>query len=233
MRHVVRCGVAAAFAFCAASVCAGDRPYLATDSAAAEEDDDGVWSVETWAIKAGPVRGFNVAPEYAFSPTTSLQFELARARDREIGSSATIAEVELKHLFNHIARDGYGWGVAVSAGAAKLGGASWKRDEWGLRLPFSLSLWEGDGLLHLNAGVTKPRDDRREWGGSVALERELFKRTTLFAELAREGDATLLHAGVRYWLKREKLALDFSLHRTRGDGTRESGAVIGIGWYDL
>jgi len=43
----------------------------------------------------------------------------------------------------------------------------------------------------------------------VAIERELFKRTTLFAELAREGEATLLHAGARHWIKREKIALDF------------------------
>ena len=229
----VRWWVGLFLALCCTWAAPSDRPYLATSSAAAEEDDDGVWSVESWATKAGSVRSIHIAPEYAFNPTTSLQVELGRARDRDAGISASLAELEFKHLFNHIARDGYGWGVVASLGAARQGGASWKRDEWGLRLPFSLALWEGDGLLHLNAGVTKPRDDKREWGGSVALERELFKRTTLFAEVAREGDATLLHAGVRYWLKREKLALDLSLQRLRGDGVRESGAVIGIGWYDL
>jgi hypothetical protein len=223
-------GMAALASFDAA---ANDRPYLATNSAAAEEDDDGVWSVESWATKLGPVRSINIAPEYALNPTTSLQLELGRVRSRDAGESVSLAELEFKHLFNHIARDGYGWGLVASLGAARAGGASWKRDEWGLKLPFSLALWEGDGLLHLNAGVTKPRDDKREWGGSVAIERELFKRTTLFAEIAREGEATLLHAGVRHWIKREKLALDFSLQRLRADGVRESGAVIGIGWYDL
>lgn len=87
--------------------------------------------------------------------------------------------------------------------------------------------------MHLNAGVTKPRDDKREWGSSVAIERELFKRTTLFAELAREGEATLLHAGARHWIQREKIALDFSIQQTRADGARESGFVIGVGWCDL
>jgi hypothetical protein len=212
---------------------ANDRPYLATNSAAAEEDDDGVWSVESWITKLGPVRGINVAPEYAFDPTTSLQLELGRARNRDAGESVSSAELEFKHLFNHIARDGYGWGVVVSLGAAKEAGAGWRRDEWGLKLPFSLALWEGEGLLHLNAGMTKPRDEKREWGGSIALEREVLKRTTLFAEVAREGGSTLLHAGVRHWIKREKLALDFSLQRVRADGVRENGAVIGIGWYDL
>lgn len=235
-------GVRLALALCvvAASTVnalADDRPYLATNSAAAEEDDDGVWSVESWITKSGRVRLFNVAPEYAFNPTTSLQLELRRAHNRDAGESVSFAELEFKHLFNHIARDGYGWGAVVSLGAARESGTSWKRDEWGVRVPLTLSLWDGEGLLHLNAGVTKPRDDKREWGGSVALERELWKRTTLFAELAREGEATLWHAGVRHWIKREKIAIDFSLQSVRADavrdGVRESGAVIGVGWYDL
>jgi hypothetical protein len=212
---------------------ANDRPYLSTNSAAAEEDDEGVWSVESWVTRLGSLRTFNIAPEYAFNPTTSLQLELGRARDRNVGESLSTAELEFKHLFNHIARDGYGWGAVVSLGAAKASGGGWKRDEWGAKLPLSISLWEGEGLLHLNAGFSKLRDDRREWNRSIALEREVWKRTTLFAELAREGDATLLHAGVRYWVKREKFALDFSLQRVRSDGVRENGGVIGIGWYDL
>jgi hypothetical protein len=220
-------------ALTALDAAANDRPYLSTNSAAAEEDDDGVWSVESWISRLGPVRALNVAPEYAFDPTTSLQLELGRARNRDAGESASFAELEFKHLFNHIARDGYGWGVVVSLGSAKESGASWKRDEWGVKLPFSLALWEGEGLLHLNAGMTKPRDDKRQWGASIALEREVFKRTSAFAEVAREGDATLLHAGVRHWIKREKLAIDFSLQRVRGDSVRDNGAVIGIGWYDL
>jgi hypothetical protein len=220
-------------ALAAVNAVANDRPYLSTNSAAAEEDDEGVWSVETWGARLGSLRSLNVAPEYAFSPTTSLQLELASVRDRSIGESVSLAELEFKHLFNHIARDGYGWGVVASLGAAKPGGAVWKRNEWGLKAPLSIALWEGDGLLHLNAGFSKPRDEKREWNTSIALEREVWKRTTLFAELAREGDATLLHAGVRYWVKREKLALDFSLQRVRADGARESGAVIGVSWYDL
>lgn len=217
----------------ATSASANDRPYLATNSAAAEEDDDGVWSIETWATRLGSLRTLNIAPEYAFDPTTSLQLELARARDSGAGKSMSLAELEFKHLFNHIARDGYGWGVVISLGAVKPGGGRWQRDEWGAKLPFTLSLWEGEGFLHLNAGFSKPRDEKREWNRSVALERELWKRTTLFAELARQGDATLLHGGVRYWVKREKFALDFSLQRVRANGASENGVLFGFGWYDL
>lgn len=212
---------------------AGDRPYLATTSAAAEEDDDDVWSVESWFQRIGSVRTLTVAPEYAFSPTTSLQIEAARFRNRNAGGSMSIAELEFKHLFNHIARDGYGWGVAASVGFAKPSGQSMGRDEWGLTFPFTLSLWDGGGQLHLNAGASWPRGEGREWNASVSLEGEVWRRTTLYGELARLGDVKLLHAGMRYWVRREKLAFDVSLQRLRGDGSRERGIVIGVGVYDL
>lgn len=220
-------------AACAISAGANDRPYLATNSAAAEEDDDAVWSVEAWATRLGSLRSLNIAPEYAFNPTTSLQLELVRVRDRSAGESVSLAELELKHLFNHIARDGYGWGAVVSLGAARSGGGGWRRDEWSAKLPFTLSLWAGEGLLHLNAGLSKARDEPRQWNRSVALEREVWKRTTLFAEAAREGETTLLHGGLRYWVKRERFALDLSLQRVRANAASTNGVVFGLGWYDL
>jgi hypothetical protein len=219
---------------CAGSMAiASDRPFLATASAAAEEDDDNVWSVEVAFQRQGSTRALVVAPEYAFSPTSSLQIELAGVRERMSGETSQLAEIEFKQLFNHIARDDYGWGLVASLGYARSPGASLRRDQWGLALPVSVSLWEGSGLLHLNAGFTRPRGERREWNTSVALEREVWKRTTLFGELARLGDATLVHAGVRHWVRREKLAMDVSLQRARGGQARESGFVIGLGWYDL
>lgn len=236
-RAAVRaCGVAAALAALIGVVPparAADRPYLATASAAAEEDDDHVWSVETTIQKLGALRALTVAPEYAFSPTTSLQLELARVRDRAAGETTQLAEVEFKQLFNHIARDGFGVGIVASLGYAKASGGSLRRDEWGLAVPLSVSLWEGAALLHANAGFVRPRGERREWTRSLAYEHEVFKRTTLFAEAAREGESRLLHLGVRHWLRREKLALDVSWQRVRGGDERESGFVIGLGWYDL
>jgi hypothetical protein len=229
------------YAFAVALACAAnalpvqafDRPYLATSNAAAEEDDDQAWSFEAWSTRAGPVGAIAVAPEYAFSPTTTLQLELTRVRDRDSGASLSLADLEFKHLFNHIARDGYGWGVVLSPGVARLSGQVWKRSEMSAKGVYSLALWEGEGLLHLNAGVAKPGDDRREWVGSIALEREVWKRTTLFGELAREGDTQLVHGGVRYWVKREKLALDLAWQRLRANGENTSGLVLGFGWYDL
>lgn len=212
---------------------AGDRPFLATTSAAAEEDDDAVWSVETTWQKLGSARAWSVAPEYAFNPTTSLQFELTQARDRSLGESGQALGVELKHLFNHIARDGYGWGLSAELEFERGSGQGWKRSGLALNMPFTLRLGEGVALLHLNAGVLKPTQGAREWTRSVALEGEVYKRTTLFAELARLGEERLAHVGVRHWLRKERLALDVAVQRSGVGGERETGLVIGLGFYDI
>jgi hypothetical protein len=67
----------------------------------------------------------------------------------------------------------------------------------------------------------------------MALEGEVWKRTRLFGEVAHDGSTTFVHGGVRYWVKRERLAIDFSLQRERSDGATRNGAIIGLGWYDL
>jgi hypothetical protein len=212
---------------------AGDRPFLATSSAAAEEDDDAVWSVESWLQRTGPVYSLSIAPEYAFDPTTSLQFEFSRTRDRSVGETVHEAEIELKHLFNHIARDGYGWGVVLALGFERAPGSGWRRGGLSVKVPYTLSLWEGDGALHLNAGLIKPADARREGLWSAAIERVVARRTTLFAEAAREGDNTLLHAGLRWWVRKEKFAIDLGALRSRAPGSRQTGVALGLGWYDL
>jgi hypothetical protein len=218
----------------AASVAlAGDRPFLATSSAAAEEDDDAVWALETAFQRTGSQRELSVAVEYAFDPVNAIQFEFARSRDRTLRETAQGAGIEFKHLFNHIARDGYGVGVIVAADFARPASAGWRGDAWSVVLPFTLQLGTGAGLLHANVGLVKPRDAARQWSASLAVEHEVVRRTVLFAELAREADARLLHGGVRYWLQREKLAIDLSLLQSRSESQRRHGLVLGLGWHDL
>ncbi len=223
----------AAWLLVSAACWAADRPFLLTNSAAAEEDDDNAWSVETAWTRIGSTRSISVAPEYAFSPTDSLQFEMTRSKDRSGGGRVLAVELEAKHLFNHIDRDGWGIGVVAALGAARQDGQHWRSDSLDLRLPVSWKLGESGSVLHLNLGVEKPRGERRLWGSSIALEVPLPGRLTAFAEAGRGGGERLVHGGARWWLKREKLALDVSLLRLRGGGERHSGALIGVGWYDL
>ena len=229
--NVGRLALAVAAALCVAAwptaVRANDRPFLLTSSAAAEEDDDRVWAIESWWQRVGTQRMFTVAPEYAFDPVNSIQLEIARGSD-----NARSVELELKHLFNHIARDGWGWGIDVSLSATREEGTGWQRS-LSVKVPWSISMSDGDAMLHVNAGVQKQRDERREWVGSLAFEHKLPWRTSLFVELGREDRQTLRHVGARHWIQRDKLAVDVSLQQLRSGADKASGVVIGLAWYDL
>lgn len=213
---------------------AADRPYLFANSAAAEEDEEQVWSVENWYRQAGRQKSLTVAPEYAFDPDTSLQVEMRRMLDRDAGNGHEI-EIEAKRLFNRISRDGWGWGVVAAIDMERPKGGPWERAAVSLSLPLTVHIGEGgsEGTLHVNAGIAKPREARRVFTGVIAAEREVWKRTSLFAEIAREADGRLLHGGVRHWIKRERLAVDLAWQRVRSDELRGSGIVLGIAWYDL
>ena len=224
-------------AFClvlaAAAAQAADRPYLFANSAAAEEDEEQVWSVENWYRQAGRQKSLTVAPEYAFDPDTSLQVEMRRVLDRDNGNGHEI-EIEAKRLFNRIARDGWGWGVVLALDMERPKGGPWERAALSVSVPLTLQLGGADtSLVHLNVGVAKPREERRVFTGVIAAEHEVWRRTSLFAEIAREPEGRLLHGGVRHWIKRERLAVDVAWQRVRSDEVRGSGVVLGIAWYDL
>lgn len=212
---------------------ASDRPYLATSTAVAEEDDDSVWSLESWYQHQHGASVLSASAEYAFNPTTSVQLEVARARARQEQATEQELEIEFKHLFRHIARDGWAWGWSASLQFSKTPEQAWRASGLALSAPYSLSLWDSDGLLHLNAGAVKLVDEKLQWTASAAIERKLAKNTTLFAELARQGAQTMLHGGVRYWVKREKFALDISLQRSVEAAQTRNGVVLGVSVFDL
>ncbi|MEP7298479.1 MAG: vWA domain-containing protein [Burkholderiales bacterium] len=209
-----------------------DRPFQVARTAVLE-DDEQVWSFESWVQRLGSVRGLSVEPEYTFAAGTSVQVELTRLADRRGSETGHEAEVEFKQIFNNVARDGWGWGLSATVAAERTQDAGRTVPSIGVKLPLSIALGDGGGFVHLNAGVGKARDARRTWSGAMGIERELFKRTLFFAELAREGETTFMQLGARHWLRRDKLAIDFSLQQQRADGSRASGFIIGLGWYDL
>ena len=230
VRSVFLC-IAVAGVLAAPVAWANDRPFQVARTAVLE-DDEQVWSFESWVQRLGSVRGLAIEPEYTFEAGTSVQFELSRFIDRRGSETGHEAEVEFKQLFNNIARDGWGWGLSATL-AAERSRDSGTIPSVGIKLPLSVALGDGGGFLHLNAGIGKARDARRTWTGAAGIERELFKRTVFFAELARDGGVTFAQVGARHWLRRDKLAIDFSLQQQRADGSRASGFIVGLGWYDL
>jgi hypothetical protein len=231
---------AAALALAGAAL-ANDRPFESARTAVAE-DDAQTWSFESWTRRIGGLRSLSVESEYVFGDGKSLQFELARSLDRlggERSDTGHEAEVEYKHLFNDIARDGWGLGASAALGVERLHGSGRSMRTVTLRLPLSLDIGQflaeprRGPLLHLNAAVTQTQGSRRVWAPALALEQALPGRNLLFAELAREGADKLGQIGLRHWLRREKLALDIAWQQRRSGDERSSGWVAGIGWYDL
>ena len=212
---------------------ADDRPFLQTSNAVVEDDDEGNWALESWWSRVGSRQVFNLAPEYAFTPFTNLQFKSFASRDRDSGDRSRGIETEFKHLFNHIGRDDFGWGVHVSLAVGRDNDSAVREQSIAAKLIGTLPSLEGDAKLHANAGLAKVRNERREWIGSIAFEHKLPWRTTAFIELGREDRETLVHTGVRHWIRRDKLAVDFSFQQQRASGDKTNGLVIGVGWYDL
>jgi hypothetical protein len=228
--------LAAALAACTIFPALADRPFVATTSAAAEEDDDRVWSTATWVQRDKRLSEIGVSAEYAFEPRLSVEFGLARSRARQLpGSDASLeAEAEVKWLYNNIARDGWGVGIALALGAGKEGDESWRGGNWQLLVPFSWQWSEAGGLLHLNAGLTKERGARRESLASAGVEVPFAPRWAGFAEVAKSGGERLAHVGVRWWFKRERYALDLGALQRRPDGsTSSTGWALNFGVYDL
>jgi hypothetical protein len=211
---------------------ANDRPFMSARTAVVEDDNEGTWSMEFWLQRFGRVRGVSIEPEYSFTTRTSMQVELTKLHDRDGAETGHEAEVEFKHLFNDIARDGWGMGVSAALGTEHAR-AEGTRRTLTLKLPVSLALGETGALLHVNGGVVKPGDARRHFTTSAALEFDAWRRTRGFVEVARDGEARFAQVGARHWLRKERLALDLSLQQHRGPGERASGFILGLGWYDL
>ena len=227
----------------AALAWANDRPFQMARTAVME-DDEQVWSFESWVERRGKLLSLSVEPEYTFSGGTSLQLQLTRNLDRSPGGlgqqtgqqtgdqTGQEVEVEFKHIFNHIGRDGWGLAVSGALGAERSKGDGTVRT-FSLKLPLSINLGEGMAMLHLNPGMAKASDARRVWTRAVAIEGEVFKRTTAFAELAQEGGLRFGQIGARHWLRRDKLAIDLAWQLQRKPDGQARSVVIGLGWYDL
>ena len=210
---------------------ANDRPFQIARSAVLEDDEE-VWSMESWLERRGTVRGLSIEPEYTFSGGFSIQMQFSRYLDRNGDESGHETEVELKKIFNNIERDGWGLAASAALGHERTHEAGSVRS-LGLKLPLSIKLGDAGTLLHLNPGLSKASGERRAWTSSMGIEQPFYKRSFVFAEVAHEGELRFAQIGVRHWVRKERLAIDFSWQQQRGPLGRTAGPILGIGWYDL
>jgi hypothetical protein len=238
------------FCFSVPKAHATDRPYLVLRTAAMEDDEQS-WMLGGRWIRTGADNALQFGLEYGFTRATSMELEwtVERAGGGEHGREA---ELEFKHLFNDIERDGWGVGLSVMLGLTRdrlesttgTAGGSGDDDDAPLgprrarrgalvQIPLSVSLWDEQGQAHFNLGW-----QRRPWSNdqgflAFGLERRLQGRTWGFSEVIYQPGQHLLHAGIRHWLRRDRLALDVSVQRQQGGEGWRNGVVIGVVAYDL
>lgn len=233
---------------CAAAACLGllasptswanDRPFDVARTAVAE-DDDQAWGFSSWLRTHGGTRSLSIEPEYAFSPENGIQLELSRQIDKRGGESGQGAELEFKHLFNQLARDGWAWGVSASLGAQRSADTRRWTPSVTLRWPVSLDvrqLYGGDAggpILHLNLGAEKARRQSWEALKAVAAEQAITPRWLVFGEWSQQAESRARQAGVRHWIRKEKWAVDVAWHQRSQSGTREGAWLLGMSWFDL
>ncbi|WP_298235315.1 hypothetical protein [uncultured Azohydromonas sp.] len=232
------------FCFTAPPARAADRPYLVL-STAAMEDDEQSWSLGGRLIRTGADNALQFGLEYGFTRATSVELEWTVERAGG-GEHAREAELEFKQLFNDSERDGWGAGLSVTLGltrerlegdegATEPGEPPGRRARRGLtvQLPLSVPLWQEQGLAHVNLGWQREPSGGGQGFLAAGLERRLAGRTWGFGEAVWQPGKRLLHAGIRHWLRRDRLALDLSVQRQQDDGRWRNGVVIGVVAYDL
>lgn len=222
---------AAALALAAAMPCLADRPFLATVSAEAEEDDDRVWAVAAWHERTADRRAFTAQAEYAFDPSRSLGVSVSRARAGD--ASANAVELEGRLLHWRPARHGFGLGVHLAVEAERASGESWRRSAVSMVVPGMVPLLDGALRVTGNVGWVRPAGAAGRSQIAAAVDGDVARRTTLFAEIARVGDDRLVHAGVRYAIRREKVHVDAGWLRRGDDGRTQRGWVVGVAFSDL
>lgn len=223
--------------FCCA-LQAGDRPFLLADTAIQEDDDERVFEVSTWAQKASRFKSLQAEVEYSFVPDFSIEFGWGRKLVR--GEDEPEAETELEFGVRKVLRDParHGWGVGLTAevGASReVEGderTGWRYGESRIAVPLSRQ-W-GPVWTHLTLGAQHERREGVRPLAALAVLGSVSRSAKLFAEWGAVRDRSgLAQAGVRWWIQRERVAVELAAVRHREGGERHNAVLLGLSVMDL
>jgi hypothetical protein len=220
----------------APAVSAADRPFLDTDTAIVEDDDERTFEFSTWLVKTKQERAIQTALEYNFNPTLSAEVELGWSKNKDDGSRERSAELGLRKVWIDPARAGWGLGSNVNLGWSRNDEHGWKYGSLRAVMTYSLPLMEKEIWLHANAGLLREQDERKTYGiWSLAAQARVRKDITVFTEYAQQAQKNaMLQGGVRWWAKKDKVALDFAVGKLKPhDADRQNFMNVGVSFYDL
>jgi hypothetical protein len=215
---------------------AADRPFLSVDTAMVEDDDERTFEFSTWLVKLKQERAVQAALEYNLNPTLSAELELGWSKNKLLDSTERSLELGVRNVWIDPARQGWGLGSNLSVGWVRRDDMGWKAQSLRALATYSLPMLENQIWLHANAGLERDLEERSTQGvWSMGVQGRVRKDITLFAEYARQANKdSLVDGGVRWWAKKEKVALDFSIGRVRPrDDEGQKFITLGLSFYDL
>ena len=216
---------------------ADDRPFLRLDTAKVEDDSDHTLEVSSLLSQTRAQQALQVRLEYNVNPLLAAEMELGQSRERAGPAREHDLELGVRQVLVDHHREG--WGLAMRWAL------DWQRSApgaWAFEGPVAvaialLPLADRGTYLHANLGVSRSQSQdntRAVWG--LGADHVLTRQFTLFGELGgRVLQDRLLHGGVRWWLRHDKVALDVSASRTRTLATGEvaQGVHVGLNFFDL
>jgi hypothetical protein len=214
---------------------AADRPFLLSNTAIQESDDERVFETSLSWERAGASRALEFELEYHHTPAWSWQIGLSSERvGGESPQRERAVELELVHGLVDPDRHGVGLAVAVTCAATRQTAddeRSWQRS-WTLALPVSTRF--ALGWVHANVGIAgRSGDGSRPWV-AVATQQRVSRSVDLFAEAAAmQGREHFAQAGVRWWLRRDRQVIDFSVGRQGGENGGSHMVTLGWSLMDL
>jgi hypothetical protein len=225
-------------ALCCCAVQASERPFLLSGTAIQEDDDERVFEFSSWAEKGRGFKSLNAELQYSFVPDFSVELGWGRRLTRTDGEREAETELEagLRKVLRDPARHGLGVAFTLEAEAARevAGGEreGWRYATTTAAMPLS---WQwGPVWTHVTVGLQHQRRAGTRPLAALALLGRVSSSAELFAEWGavreREG---LAQAGLRYWLRRERVALEVSAVRRREGGERVETLMLGLSLMDL
>lgn len=213
------------------------NPFLRLGTALVEDDDERNFEMTARLSQTRAERMLEAGVEYNFSPTLDAELQMGWANERGEAGRERDLELSLRHVLVDHNREGWGLALRLALGWEKSAPRSWTFEGPAAVAAFVWPLADKRGNLHANLGASRKRsagNTRAVWGlgADLAVARSLM----LFGELGgRATEDRLVHGGIRWWLRRDQLAFDVSLSRTReratGEGVR--GVHFGLSFYDL
>ncbi|MGZ5039952.1 MAG: hypothetical protein ACXWBQ_04345 [Usitatibacter sp.] len=218
---------AAALAGASALDAGAARPMITDD---ARIVDSKACQVESWIKRNRDSTEFWALP--ACNPTGNVELTFGGARTRENGESAfTDEQVQAKTIFRPLETNG--WGVGLAVGTVRHPRreveSGWPGDVY-FYVPASFSYLDDKWVVHVNAGVTRLRDEGRNlatWGlgNEIRLRDDLFFIPEVFHNATGRPFYQL---GLRYWVVKDRVQVDTTFGNRAASDTSERWFSIGL-----